>query len=332
MGLDDLVWLLLESATIAGAAAGLLWALYAKCSVPVPPNRALVLYGRRASRPSGETGLYPSDITVRRPRIVVGGRAFVAPWDRGVDRLSLTPIAVGVTIRSMHALEGTRASGWEVRLQAQAKIPAEPGFLAVAAENLLGKTEEDVRALLGRTLEGAVPAVLARLKPEEGEPDWDRLAAEVQASVAPDLVALGLAIQTLAVTELHRIVPATPPAAVPATRPVPVTDANGAPAALGSMLRDLDSRLLRTERNLRIIGTELLRLSREATREPDGSREGSVFDLPLGSEAPVPALSAAAAPPLVHDSIGGDRSPRYRTSPIGGSAEERGRDPWPPVE
>lgn len=324
----NLAWLLGEAGGIAAAAAVGLWAVYTRCSVRVPPNRALVLYGRRAPRSAPDSPLIPSDVTLRRAKIVVGGRALVAPWDRGVGYLSLAPIAVDVTVRSMHALEGSRASGWEVRVQAQAKVPAEPGFLSVASENLLGKTEEEIRSLIARTLEGATPAVLARIKADDGEPDWDRLAAEIQACAAPDLVAMGVAIRTLSVTELHRILPPAPAvAAVPAKSD---PDRQRVAEALGARLSDFDSRLARTERTLRILGEEVLRTTRPPERELDLPTAASVFDRPLGSDGQVVAPEGSVV--YLHDPSGGEFSPRSRTSPVGDLARGRSGDFRPPSE
>ena len=328
MGFVELAWLIGEAGAIAAAAAGGLWAVYTHCSVRVPPNRALVLYGRRAPRPASDSPLIPSDVTLRRAKIVVGGRALVAPWDRGVGYLSLAPIAVDVTVRSMHALEGTRASGWEVRVQAQAKVPAEPGFLSVASENLLGRTDEEIRSLIARTLEGAAPAVLARIKADDGEPDWDRLAAEIQACAAPDLVAMGLAIRTLSVTELHRIVPPTAgPSVVPA-RPDP--DRQRVAEALGTRLGDLDARLARTERGLRILGEEVLRTAQRPEAAPALPSAVSVFDRPLGFDGV--SVDGDGSVAFFQAPSGGDFSPRPRASPYGDPARGRSGDLPPPSE
>jgi len=332
VGIDDLIWPIAESALVAGAAASLLWALYARCFVPVPPNRALVLYGRRSARPATEPGLYPSDISIRPPRIVVGGGAYVAPWNKGVGQLSLDPIAVDVTVRSVHALEGSHATGWEVRLQVQARIPAEPHFLGMAAETLLGKSEEEIRALLRRSVEGAVPAVLVRLKSEEGEPDWDRLAAEIQASVAPDLVPWGLVVSTLSVTELRRIVPASPSTSNSPPKPVTAQEVVGVRGNLGALLTGIDTRLSRTERSLGILGAEILRLTRETPPALDGTRAVSIFDFPLGWEEAVSAVASEDSVPVDQDSVGGDLAPQSRPAPIGDRGRERGRGPWPPLE
>ena len=330
VGFIDLAWLIGEAGAVAAAAAGGVWAVYTRCSVRVPPNRALVLYGRRAPRPASDSPLIPSDVTLRRPRIVVGGRAFVAPWDRGVGYLSLAPIAVEVTVRSMHALEGTRASGWEVRVQAQAKVPAEPGFLSVASENLLGKTDEEVRSLIARTLEGAIPAVLARIKPDDGEPDWDRLGAEIQACAAPDLVSVGLAIRTLSVTELHRILPPAPSPATSAAKSMGEPEGQRAVESLGSRVGGIDARLARTERTLRILGEEFLRTNRRPEIEADPPVTSSVFDRPLGSDGIYVDPGSSSA--FLHVPSGGEYPPRNRASSPSDPVRDRSRDSPPSLE
>lgn len=313
MGFEDLIVPLLTAAGSAAIAVGVVWAFYSRCYVPVPPNRALVLFGHRASAPRGPAGRLPAtaDTELRHPRIVVGGGVFVAPWNRGVANLSLEPVDVDLTVRSIYALEGRRASGWETRLRVQAKIPADPELLVTAAENLLGKSEEDVRTTIRHAVEGGVPAVLARLRPEQGEPDWERLAAEIQAAVAPDLVALGLVIRSLAVTELRRIAPmesaAPPTPALPARSESRAADASNFDLAQAN----LDFRLARVERNLGTLATEVLGSTREASSSMEESLATSVFDLPLGyDDEPRPTLSLESPMDPVHDSMGGEPSPR----------------------
>jgi flotillin len=334
MGLEDLILPVGELAGTVAATGALAWAYYKLFYVPVPPNRALVLFGHRASAPRTEAGRLPksSETEVRRPRIVVGGGAFVAPWNKGVGHLSLDPVDVDLIVRSIHGLEGSRASGWETRLRVQAKIPTDPGLLVTAAENLLGKSEEDLRTIVRHAVEGVVPAVLARLRPESGEPDWERLAAEIQAAVAPDLIALGLVVRTLSVTELHRISPTEPSAPTAQAPPVRSEPSVGDSPKLGSALATLDSRLARAERSLGIMGAEVLRMAREATSSVEGSTSSSVADFPLGYGASEATLAAEAPTDPTHDSMGGELSPRSgRPSEEGRPVEGGVNKPRPPL-
>lgn len=317
MGLQDLIIPASEIAVSASGAGLLSWLFYSRFYLPVPPNRALVLFGHRASGPRVAPGrrTVPSDPEVRHPRILVGGGVFLAPWNRGVGHLSLDLVDVDLTVRSMYAIDGGRASGWETRIRVQAKIPTDPALLAVAAENLLERSDEDLRMIVRRAVEGAVPAVLARWRPEPGQPDWERLAAEIQASVAPDLVQVGMVVRNLFVTELHFIAPSDPPKPNAPSTGVKSGLTSGEPSIPSHRLTNLDGRLARMERSLAILGAEVERLGR--------TTQASVFDVPLGFDGPEIPVER------VYDSMGGERSPRSGRPPDGDSVGEGEREPRP---
>lgn len=309
MGLNDLTLVISLSGAAAAAIGAGIWALRTRCVLTVPPNRALVLYGRRSVRTPSEPGLPTGEVEVHRPRVVVGGTVFVSPWNRGVGRVSLDPVSVDASVRSLYAVEGSRASGWEVRLQVQVKVPAEPGALLRAAESLLGKTDDEIRALVQRTVEAAVPSVLSRLRREEGEPDWDRLAAEIQASVAPDLVAWGFVVRSLAVTDLRRIVPLDIPTGHPPMKLRTFSPPVGEGVGIDPLRGDPEARLGRAERNLAVVNAAMARCYQEM-RSLEGRLAGvSIFDLPLGVEASPPLVAAEGFLGSPDESPEGDRSP-----------------------
>jgi hypothetical protein len=329
VGLDDLIVAISATSAAVGAVGAILWAIRARCYVAVPPNQALVLYGRPTAHRSSEPGVLSHEVEVRHPRIIVGGGVYVAPWNKGVGRLSLDPVSVDLSVRSMHALEGAHASGWEMRLRVEVKVPAEPASLARAAENLLGKTDEEVRALVGRTVETAVPAVLSRVPLEHEEPEWDRLAAEVQASVAPDLMAWGFVIRTLSVTELRRIRPVESTVAHVSAKPVALPD----PAAPEAVRASLDSRLARAERNLGIVSAAVARMYQESKTAEDSLSPVSVLDFPLGCEVPGSLVALDSDLSSLHESMEGDRyAPRARPWSLDRGGVEGAREGMPPSD
>ncbi len=326
--------LILVGATAASLAAGgavLAWVLYSRFFIRVPPNRALVLYG--GSRPAG-SGPAPaggSRAEILPPRIVVGGRAFVAPWNRSAAYLSLSPVEVELTVRSLHSGSGGSASGWSVDLALQAKVPADGGLLAAAAENLLGRGEEEVRTLIRQTAEGAIPAILARLPPDGAEPDWERLGSEIQAAVAADLVPLGLVVQHLAVKQLTRV--SGGPGAGP-SGPVrwPREGAEGASVVgLERTAPEFDARVARLERSVGVLGAQVDRIAQEGRPPPDDPASDPDLTSSLGvGRRRVPG--GTARPDLQDDSTGDGRPPRTRAPPREGPAFGGRRAPHAPLD
>ncbi|MGC2288721.1 MAG: hypothetical protein WA688_02540, partial [Thermoplasmata archaeon] len=264
----EITHLALPLGIVGGFASALYvsWRIYRRYYQAVPPNRALVLYGgpRSPNPPSAN-----QSVDLRTARIIVGGGVFVPPWRPGSDILSLSPMETEARV-VVAAPGGELAEPpWEVRLALQVKIPSEPRMLATAAENLLGRTEPEIRALVVRTAEAIAPAVVRRELSTDPECGWDRLAAEIQAAVAPELVAVGLEVRTLSVTHLRRL--STQERADLSSMGVSHTSREllWASGDLGVRLRGVEVRLDRTERSLGLLGAEVMRLGRDASQFPE---------------------------------------------------------------
>lgn len=242
------------------------WRFYRRYYQAVPPNRALVLYG--GSRSHGTSSANPS-VDVRTPRIIVGGGVFVPPWRRGSDTLSLSPVDAEARVIVGGVVGSAADSPWEVRMAVQVKIPSEPRMLSAAAENLLGRTEAEIRVLVIRTVEAVAPAVVLRELSHDPGTGWDRLAAEIQAAVAPELVAVGLEVWSLSVTSLRRLstqerADAAAPGSAQLSR-----ELLWASGDLGVRLRGTEVRLERTERSLGLLGAEVMKLGKDSSQFPE---------------------------------------------------------------
>jgi hypothetical protein len=242
------------------------WRFYRRYYQAVPPNRALVLYGGPRTQPASSAN---ESVDVRTPRIVVGGGVFVPPWRRGSEFLSLSPLDADARVVVGSPTGDPTEAPWEVRISVQIKIPNEPKMLTTAAENLLGRTEAEIRVLVIRTVEAIAPAVVQRELSHDPEGGWDRLAAEIQAAVAPELVAVGLEVRTLSVTQLRRLTPqerADPAGTTAAGLSRELLWASG---DLGVRLRGTEVRLERTERSLGLLGAEVMRLGKDSSQFPE---------------------------------------------------------------
>lgn len=248
---------------VVGAYAS--WRFYHRYYQAVPPNRALVLYGGHRPRDPSVTD---ASVEVRPPQIVVGGGVFVPPWRRGSDSLSLNPLDVDARVSVSSGTAETAEAPWEVRLSVQVKIPAEARMLRTAAENLLGRSEPEIRALVIRTVEAVAPAVILRELSGDPHSPWDRLAAEIQATLAGELVALGLEVRSLSVTSLRRLSTQEGADLVSLGAPQLSRELLRASGDLGVRLRGAEVRLDRTERSLGLLGAEVMRLGRDTSQFP----------------------------------------------------------------
>lgn len=254
---------------VAGGLAATLfatWRFYHRYYQAVPPNRALVLYGGRRAHASA-TG--NSSVEVRAPRIIVGGGAFLPPWRHESDNLSLAPIDSEARVLVADPGGDPSEAPWEVRMTVQVKIPTDPRMLAAAAENLLGRSESEIRALVVRTVESVAPAVVLRELSNSPRPQWDHLAAEIQAAVAPELVAVGLEVRTLSVTLVRRLLSIERTDSGGSGPPPLSLDLLRASGDLGVRLRGAEVRLERTERSLGLLGAEVMRLGQDGSQFPE---------------------------------------------------------------
>jgi hypothetical protein len=242
------------------------WRFYRRYYQAVPPNRALVMYGgpRSHSNSSGN-----QTVDVRVPRIVVGGGVFVPPWRKGSDMLSLSPVDAEARVIVGRPGGDSADAPWEVRMAVQVKIPTDAKMLAAAAENLLGRTEPEIRVLVIRTVEAVAPAVVLRELTNDPACSWDRLAAEIQAAVAPELVPLGLEVRSLSVTQLRRLTAQDRADSVGQGNSQMSRELLWASGDLGVRLRGTEVRLERTERSLGLLGAEVMRLGKDGSQFPE---------------------------------------------------------------
>ena len=166
--------------------------LYASRYKKVPPNMAMVVYGRRQK---GEGG--------RGYRVVSGGAKFIVPIVESVAWIRLEVRTLDVVVADI--VTDVKRSGAKINIKAvaQVKISSDEATLNTAAENLLGKREEDINEIALKTLEGHVRGVCATLTVEEVNSDRDQLASKIQNLAGQDLRNLGIDIRSFVIKEIE---------------------------------------------------------------------------------------------------------------------------------
>jgi flotillin len=159
--------------------------IYARRYKRVPPNQAMVVFGRRR----GDVGY----------NVIMGGGKFILPIVEQVEYLDLSLQTLEIHVPAVITRSGVPLT---VECVAQIKISNERTKLNVAAVQLLGKTREGVAQLAEATIVGQVRGVCATLEVEQINSDREALATKIREVAVPELGNMGLEIISLQVKDI----------------------------------------------------------------------------------------------------------------------------------
>jgi flotillin len=159
--------------------------IYARRYKRVPPNQAMVVFGRRRK-----------DIGFE---VIQGGGKFVYPIVEQVAYLDLSLQTLEIHVPAVITHSGVPLT---VECVAQIKISNEKTKLNVASVQLLGKTREGVGQLAEATIIGQVRGVCATLEVEQINADRETLASKIREVAVPELGNMGLEIISLQVKDI----------------------------------------------------------------------------------------------------------------------------------
>jgi len=160
--------------------------------VIVPPNRAAVITGRTRLLTDGEQVGY---------RSVMGNRTLRIPVLETVQHMNLETFPIEISVANAFSKGNIPLN---VEAIANVKIASEPeAVFHNAVERLLGKTEDEIRALAKDTLMGNLRGVLATLTPEEVNEDRLGFAKALAEDAGEDLAALGFHLDVLKIQNVH---------------------------------------------------------------------------------------------------------------------------------
>src|SRR5439155_359886 len=165
---------------------------YASRYKKVPPNMAMVVYGRRQKGMGG-----------RGYQVKSGGAKFIVPIFESVEWLRLDVRTLDLVVTEI--VTDVKRSGAKINIKAvaQVKITSDEATLNTAAENLLGKTEQQVDEIALKTLEGHVRGVCATLTVEEVNSDRDAIASKILGMAGNDLRNMGIEIRSFVIKEIE---------------------------------------------------------------------------------------------------------------------------------
>jgi flotillin len=179
------MWEIILLIIIAVSVVVALVVLYASRYKKVPPDKAMVVYGKHGFQ------------------VITGGAKFIVPIIESYEFLPLDVRTLDINVTDI-VTDVTR-SGAKVNIKsvAQVKISGDKRVLNTAAEHLLHKTDAAINEIAMKTLEGHVRGVCATLTIEEINSDRDTISARIQNMAGNDLMNMGIAIRSFVIRDLE---------------------------------------------------------------------------------------------------------------------------------
>lgn len=184
----EVVLLIAVLAIVAGVFAPIL--LYSWRYKKVPPDRAMVVYGRKQI---GKKGY----------QVISGGAKFIVPIVESYEFLPLDVRTLDVNVNDIVTDVARSGAKVNIKTVAQVKVSSDPSTLDTAAEHLLHKSDSEINEIAMKTLEGHVRGVCATLTVELINSDRDAISSQIQTMAAADLKNMGIDIRSFVIRDLE---------------------------------------------------------------------------------------------------------------------------------
>lgn len=159
---------------IAGGILAILCIVYlALAYVKAPPDEAYIISGPH-----------------RKPRMLIGKAGFRLPFFERVDKLSLATFQIDIKTKS--AVPTAEFINVNIDSTVSVKVSQEPELMAVATQNFLNMSKEEIGEKINDLLEGNAREIAGTMHLTEMVSDRKAFSEKVQANVVPDLAKFGL--------------------------------------------------------------------------------------------------------------------------------------------
>jgi len=141
-----------------------------------------------------------SDESGRKMKIVRGGGAFILPIFQQANFISLLSHKLDVSTPEVYTEQGVPVMADGVAI---IKVGSSIEDIATAAEQFMGKTDEELKKEAQEVLEGYLRAILGSMTVEEIYKNRERFAQEVQSVAAKDLKKMGLSVVSFTIKDVR---------------------------------------------------------------------------------------------------------------------------------
>jgi flotillin len=165
--------------------------IYAKRYKKVPPNKAMVVYGRMQMR------------TRKGYQIITGGAKFILPVLESFALMSIEAHSLKIELNNVRVDTHNTKALIALKANSVVRIPNDPKILDVAAENLLGKSDQEVKDIAMNIIEGHIRNTCAHTPLEEIRNDFPIVSSMILSSANTDLNKVGLEMVSFNITDVQ---------------------------------------------------------------------------------------------------------------------------------
>lgn len=165
--------------------------IYATRFKRVPPNKAMVVFGKKQKR------------TKSGYMIITGGAKFIQPILEEIAFLSLEALPLNVEMKDVRV--DTRNTNARVALRANSvvRISNDPKIMDNAAKNLLGKSEIEIKEISINIVEGHVRNACAHTPLEEVRNNFPQVSSMILSTTNIDLNKVGLEMVSFSIVDVQ---------------------------------------------------------------------------------------------------------------------------------
>lgn len=166
--LSNILWIIIAVIVIGVICAGY---------VKAPPDVAYIISG-----------------VFKKPRILIGRAGIKVPFFERLDKLSLG--AIQIDVKTGSAVPTAEYINIRVDSTVAVRVGRDPDMIALAAQNFLNISRDDIAHKVNDVLEGNIREIVGQMRLTEMIGDRKSFSAKVQENAVPDLEAYGLELIT----------------------------------------------------------------------------------------------------------------------------------------
>ena len=157
----------------------------------VPPNKAMVVYGRKQRR------------TMKGYQVITGGGKFIQPFYEKFAFLSLEARPLNLALNNVRVDTHNEKVIIALIANSVVRISSDPRLLELAAVNLMEKPDKDINHLAMNIIEGHVRNTCARTPLEEIKNNFPDVSLVITTAANEDLNKVGLEMVSFNIVDVH---------------------------------------------------------------------------------------------------------------------------------